>query len=354
MSAHPPARASLGVARAKARVGSCARAPARVGSFEPGARRASTFTGVGEASPEDFRDARVSSSRRISERFGPAGEGEASPCGARFAVTAPPHAGTAGGSAGTNTAGRAGGRSFAFNFALVASARRSPSGAFVLAAFAPRAVFFFGSRSEAMSAASVSGERFARRHSTAPRAASEDNPRRNLLTRNPPTPSPSSSEDLCAERSTAADTSGCAPRYERMSRTADGANSHAPGFPRESSSARRRDAPGDPRRFSPSGTSAGIASTPARETQSTTNPTPKMPSGSFSGRRGSREASICAAVSHASPSAIPVGGTLSDQPRAKRSDDGRRYVGGIEHRVTFAPIERPNFGICPGNESRAN
>ena len=311
--------------------------PARVGSCEPGARRVSTFTGVGEASPEDFRDARVSSSRRISERFGPAGEGEASFGGARFAVTAPPHAGTAGGSAGTSTAGRAGGRSFAFVFALVASARRSPSGAFVLAAFAPRAVFFFGSRSEAMSAASDSGERFARRHSTAPRAASEDNPRRNLLTRNPPTPSPSSSEDLCAERSTAADTSGCAPRYERMSRTADGANSHAPGFPRESSSAPRRDAPGDPRRFSPSGTSAGIASTPARETQSTTNPTPKMPSGSFSGRRGSREASICAAVSHASPSAIPVGGALSDQPRAKRSDDGRRYVGGIEHRVTFAP-----------------
>ena len=231
-------------------------------------------------------------------------------------------------------------------------ARRSPSGAFVLAAFAPRAVFFFGSRSEAMSAASVSGRgsRVAIRPPLARRPRTT--PRRNLADAEP--------ADALAVvvrgpvRRAKHGGGHLGVRAEVRANESHGRRGELPrpGVPAESSSARRRDAPGDPRRFSPSGTSAGIAQHPARETQSTTNPTPKMPSGSFSGRRGSREASICAAVSHASPSAIPVGGALSDQPRAKRSDDGRRYVGGIEHRVTFAPIERPNFGICPGKRDR--
>ena len=230
------------------------------------------------------------------------------------------HAGTAGGSAGIRIrlgGDEAGFFCFAPSCANVSAAtpsraarmsasggRRGPSPAarrarrLVLALDVPPAIrpapppsrsfvsFFFPRASCAASSASAASGSARARHARAAAAAAGETPRRNFPTRNRDPPGATRPSALCAERTTAATIAGCAARYDLSSSAADGANSHVPASP-----ARWR-ASDVPCRLSPTATSAGIASTPTRDTQSTTRPSPNTPSGSSSAEGGANPPSI--------------------------------------------------------------
>ena len=221
------------------------------------------------------------------------------------------HAGTAGGSAGTSMRFGALLAGFCFASGSVSTAtpsresarvasggRRGPSPAArrsrrLVLAFdlppagpAPPSPRSFPRTSCASSSASVASGSACSRHARAAAAAAGETPRRNLPTLKRDPLGATWSSALCADRTTAATIAGCAARYDLSSFAADGANSHVPA-----SSARWR-ASDVPCRFSPTATSAGIASTPTRDTQSTTRPSPNTPSGSSSAEGGANPPSI--------------------------------------------------------------
>ena len=244
------------------------------------------------------------------------------------------HAGTAGGSAGTRITG--GGAGFCFCFAgsvsFASGGRSGPSPAarrsrrLVLALDLPPAdaepvsPHSFPRASCAASSASVaSGSAFSR-HARAAAAAAGETPRRNLPTLNRDPPGATWPSTLCADRTTAATISGCAARYDLSSSAADGANSHVPDSP-----ARWR-ASDVPCRLSPTATSAGIASTPTRDTHSTTSPSPNTPSGSSSAEGGANPPSISRQDAQVS---LPTAMLVAPRPRrrdlAERETRRRRY-----------------------------
>ena len=242
--------------------------------------------------------------------------------GGGFADAEPPHAGTAGASAGTSTTGgffsAAFPSFFSLSFLCFFSLFDASSSVCSVPCFADSAFFQgFGGAARLSTVMSSAGSLLFLQVIAAA-AASADTPRMNFPQRNS---SPSGA--LCAELHTPRAISGCSVRYSSNIDAAVGEYSK-----RSLSPSTRRVIIGAPSRFSPTAVSEGIARTPALAATSTSSPQVTTGwSGSTPSSLGSR-AAICWPVAHASPSlssfGTPIPPPLCDVPVGRSETFHRR------------------------------